>query len=143
MHNDEEDRCGSWSDTLRKDEYTNQVQPGDQGVRLQGGWHFSRVSAYNKIFASNVTLRLKQRICQLDLIYILVWKRGIVHCREPIEVLSYKIGVCKVARYDDDDHHHDHGDDHHGDDDDHERHSATRLVFVRWPDIFTLQLYSW
>jgi len=23
---------------------------------------------------------------------------GLVHCREPIEVLSYKIGVCKVAR---------------------------------------------
>ena len=25
--------------------------------------------------------------------------RGLVHCREPIEVLSYKIGVCKAARY--------------------------------------------
>ena len=32
-----------------------------------------------------------------------VCTRGVVHCREPIEVLSYKIGVCKVARYDHDD----------------------------------------
>ena len=58
----------SWSDTVRSLEYTNQVQPGDQGVRLQGGRHLSRVSAYNKKIVSNVTLRLKQRICQLDLI---------------------------------------------------------------------------
>ena len=52
MHNDEEDRCGSWSDTVtvRSLEYTNQLPPGDQGVRLQGGWHFSRVSAYNQTF---------------------------------------------------------------------------------------------
>ena len=24
--------------------------------------------------------------------------RGLIQCREPIEVVSYKIGVCKVAR---------------------------------------------
>ena len=39
-----------------------------------------------------------------------VCTRGVVHCREPIEVLSYKIGVCKVARYGDHDDH-DNGDD--------------------------------
>lgn len=25
------------------------------------------------------------------------WNRGIIECKEPIEVVSYKIGVCKVS----------------------------------------------
>ena len=109
MHNDEDDRCDRWSDTLRSLEFTNQVQPVDQGVRLQGGWHLSRVSAYNQFFCKQCHIEAQAK--NLPIRFNLVCKRGIVHCREPIEVLSYKIGVCKVARYDyneNDDHDHDH-----------------------------------
>ena len=85
------------------------LPPGDQGVRLQSSRHFSRVSTIN-MFSNWMWLWLWQWICQLDLIYMFVCTRGVVHCREPIEVLSYKIGVCKVARYGDHDDH-DNGDD--------------------------------